>query len=65
MHLKYWNFQEILCIMHVKKELEFPRNVCTLHPKYFILRTLHQNATLAAEKAHEQTTQKPNGGKVV
>ena len=30
-----------------------------------ILCSLHQNATLVAEKAHAQRPQKPNGGKVV
>ena len=35
--------------------LEFPGILCTLH----------QTATLVAEKAHEQTPQKPNGRKVV
>ena len=49
LHPKIWNFPGILCIMHLG----------------YILCTLYQNATLVAEKAHEQTPQKPNGGNVV
>ena len=48
---------------------EFPRDFVHSASKYRtfsgILCALHQNATLVAEKAHEQTPQKPNGGKVV
>ena len=65
MHVKYWNFPGKLCTLH-QKYWNFPGIFCIMHLKAGLhLCTLHQNATLVAEKFHEQMPQKPNGGKVV
>ena len=76
MHLKYWTFQEILCIMHVKhwnfpgifvhtEYWNFPGIFVYNASKCWNLICAHFTKMLLSENAHEQTPQKPNGGKVV